>query len=93
MADLVISKPGGLTTSECLARGLPMVIVNPIPGQESRNSDFLLENGAGVKVNHVCTLTAKINELLADTDRLTRLAPRRRRWAIRRPRSTSPAAP
>ncbi len=72
-ADLVISKPGGLTTSECLARGLPMVIVNPIPGQESRNSDFLLENGAGVKVNHVCTLTAKINELLADTDRLTRL--------------------
>ncbi len=72
-ADLVISKPGGLTTSECLARGLPMVIVNPIPGQESRNSDFLLENGAGVKVNHVCTLTAKINELLADTDRLARL--------------------
>ena len=41
-----------------------MVIVNPIPGQESRNSDYLLENGAGVKVNHVCTLTAKINDLL-----------------------------
>ena len=72
-ADLVISKPGGLTTSECLARGLPMVIVNPIPGQESRNSDYLLENGAGVKVNHVCTLTAKVNELLNDPDRLARL--------------------
>jgi processive 1,2-diacylglycerol beta-glucosyltransferase len=72
-ADLVVTKPGGLTTSECLARGLPMVIVNPIPGQESRNSDFLLESGAGVKVNHVCTLTAKLNELLNDTDRLTRL--------------------
>jgi processive 1,2-diacylglycerol beta-glucosyltransferase len=72
-ADLVVTKPGGLTTSECLARGLPMVIVNPIPGQESRNSDFLLENGAGVKVNHVCTLTAKLNDLLSEPDRLTRL--------------------
>src|SRR5690606_28699168 len=46
VADLVVSKPGGLTTSEALARGAAMVIVNPIPGQESRNSDFLLENGA-----------------------------------------------
>lgn len=72
-AELVISKPGGLTTSECLARGLPMVIVNPIPGQESRNSDYLLESGAGVKVNHVCTLTAKINELLNNPERLARL--------------------
>ena len=50
-ADLVVSKPGGLTTSEVLARGAAMVIVNPIPGQESRNSDFLLENGAAIKVN------------------------------------------
>ena len=72
-ADLVISKPGGLTTSECLARGLPMVIVNPIPGQEGRNSDYLLESGAGVKVNHVCTLTAKVNDLLNNPDRLARL--------------------
>jgi len=72
-ADLVVSKPGGLTTSETLARGLPMVIVNPIPGQESRNSDYLLENGAAVKVNHVCTLTAKLNDLLNDPDRLARL--------------------
>jgi processive 1,2-diacylglycerol beta-glucosyltransferase len=72
-ADLVVSKPGGLTTSECLARGLPMVIVNPIPGQESRNSDYLLESGAGVKVNHICTLTAKINELLNNPERLARL--------------------
>ena len=45
VADLVVSKPGGLTTSETLARGAVMVIVNPIPGQETRNSDFLLESG------------------------------------------------
>src|SRR5262249_4831579 len=49
-ADLVMSKPGGLTTSETLARGAGMVIVNPTPGQEYRNSDFLLENGAAIKV-------------------------------------------
>ena len=48
-ADLVVSKPGGLTTSECLASGAVMVIVNPIPGQETRNSDFLLERGAAAK--------------------------------------------
>ena len=84
-ADLVVSKPGGLTTSECLARGLPMVIINPIPGQESRNSDYLLENGAGIKVNHVCTLTAKINDLLAQPERLARL--RASALALGHPRS------
>ena len=45
VADLVVSKPGGLTTSEALASGAAMVIVNPIPGQEARNSDYLLEQG------------------------------------------------
>src|SRR5262249_56289378 len=63
-ADLVVSKPGGLTTSETLARGAAMVIVNPIPGQESRNSDFLLENGAAIKVNNIATLSYKLTALL-----------------------------
>jgi processive 1,2-diacylglycerol beta-glucosyltransferase len=68
-ADLVVSKPGGLTTSEVLARGAIMVIVNPIPGQESRNSDYLLENGAAIKANNVATLGFKIDALLRDTAR------------------------
>lgn len=72
-ADLVVSKPGGLTTSETLARGAAMVIVNPIPGQESRNSDFLLENGAAVKVNNVATLAHKVTAVLRDEGRLARL--------------------
>jgi processive 1,2-diacylglycerol beta-glucosyltransferase len=55
VADLVVSKPGGLTTAETLARGAGMVIVNPVPGQEERNSDYLLENGAAIKVNHLPT--------------------------------------
>ena len=62
MADVVVSKPGGLTTSEVLACGAAMAIVNPIPGQESRNSDFLLENGAGIKINNLSTLAFKLTE-------------------------------
>jgi len=69
-ADVVVSKPGGLTTSEVLARGAAMVIVNPIPGQESRNSDFLLENGAALKANNAATLPLKLSRLLGDRDRL-----------------------
>jgi processive 1,2-diacylglycerol beta-glucosyltransferase len=72
-ADLVVSKPGGLTTSETLARGAVMVIVNPIPGQESRNSDFLLENGAAIKVNNLATLAYKVGALLEDPARLAQL--------------------
>lgn len=85
VADLVVSKPGGLTTSETLARGAAMVIVNPIPGQESRNSDFLLENGAAIKVNNVATLAYKLTTLLRDADRLKQLKANARR--LGRPRA------
>jgi processive 1,2-diacylglycerol beta-glucosyltransferase len=85
VADLVVSKPGGLTTSETLARGAVMVIVNPIPGQESRNSDFLLENGAGIKANNIATLRHKITTLLREPKRLAQLQANVRRVA--RPRA------
>ena len=80
-ADLVISKPGGLTTSEVLARGAAMVIVNPIPGQESRNSDYLLESGAAIKANNAATLALKVSALLSDRARLQRLKENARRIA------------
>jgi processive 1,2-diacylglycerol beta-glucosyltransferase len=73
VADVVLTKPGGLTTSEVLARGAAMAIVNPIPGQESRNSDFLLENGAAIKINNVTTLRFKLAQLLDDGKRLEQL--------------------
>jgi processive 1,2-diacylglycerol beta-glucosyltransferase len=73
VADLVVSKPGGLTTSETLARGAVMVIANPIPGQESRNSDYLLEKGAAIKVNNAATLAYKVTALLTDPTRLQQL--------------------
>jgi len=78
-ADLVLSKPGGLTTSEILARGAAFAIVNPIPGQESRNSDYLLENGAAVKINNVPTMSHKLAPLLADRGRLQALKDRAKR--------------
>lgn len=70
VADLLISKPGGMTSAEALAAGLPMCIVNPIPGQEERNSDHLLEEGIAVKCNDLGTLTFKIQRLLDDPERL-----------------------
>ena len=85
IADLVVSKPGGLTTSETLASGSVMVIVNPIPGQESRNSDYLLESGAAIKVNNAATLASKVSKLLADRSRLEQLRANVRR--IARPRA------
>jgi processive 1,2-diacylglycerol beta-glucosyltransferase len=73
VAGVVMTKPGGLTTSEALASGAAMAIVNPIPGQESRNSDYLLENGAAVKINNIGTLAYKLEALLNDGDRLRTL--------------------
>jgi processive 1,2-diacylglycerol beta-glucosyltransferase len=64
VSDLIISKPGGLTTSEALAMGKPIFILNPIPGQEAANSDFLLERGAAAKVNRVEDLPFRLGQLL-----------------------------
>lgn len=68
-ADMIVGKPGGLTTSESLAAGLVMVIVNPIPGQEERNSDHLLEEGVAIRCNNLPTLAFKIDRLLDDKER------------------------
>ena len=48
ISDLVVTKPGGLTTTESLASHLPMVIINPIPGQEEKNAKFLVKNGIAI---------------------------------------------
>jgi processive 1,2-diacylglycerol beta-glucosyltransferase len=72
-ADVVVTKPGGLTVAESLACGLPLVVVNPIPGQETRNADYLLEHGAAIKVNNARLLGYRVSGLLADGSRLERL--------------------
>jgi processive 1,2-diacylglycerol beta-glucosyltransferase len=63
-ADLILTKPGGLTSSEALACGKPLLIIDPIPGQETANADFLLERGAAVKINSVDDLPFRISRLL-----------------------------
>ena len=82
-ADLLIGKPGGLTSSEALARGLALVIVHPIPGQEERNADHLLEAGAAIRCNNVPALAWKIDRLLSDPARLG--AMRASAWRLARP--------
>ena len=83
ISDLFIGKPGGLTTSEALACGLPMAIISPIPGQEERNTDHLLEEGAAIKFNELTTIPFKIDRLLGDGARLA--AMRQCAFALGRP--------
>jgi processive 1,2-diacylglycerol beta-glucosyltransferase len=73
-ADLFVGKPGGLTTSEVLAKGLPMVVINPIPGQEERNSDHLLEHGAAIRSNNLPALAYKINTLINTPGKLVQMS-------------------
>lgn len=72
-ADLLVGKAGGLTVSEALARGLAMAIVAPIPGQEDRNTDHLLEEGAAVRCNNLSSAPWKIASILDDPARLARM--------------------
>src|SRR5688572_31373708 len=80
-SDIVLGKPGGLTTCEALAKGLAFAIVNPIPGQEERNSDHLLEAGVGIRCNNLPTLAYKLDRLLADPARFTTMQANARKMA------------
>ncbi len=73
-ACIVVTKSGGLTTSECLALGRPMIIARPTPGQEDRNADFLLEGGAAWKARTPESLRWKIQKLWREPECLDRLS-------------------
>ena len=75
-ADLVITKPGGLTTSECLAMGLPMIVNSPIPGQEERNADYLMEQGVALKALDAVTLEYRVGLLMNQPGRLAQMQSR-----------------
>jgi processive 1,2-diacylglycerol beta-glucosyltransferase len=72
-ADLLVGKAGGLTTSEALSRTLPMALIEPIPGQEERNADHLLEAGAAIRCNNLPAAAWKIANLLDDPAKLARM--------------------
>jgi len=77
-ADIAVTKPGGLTTSECLAMQLPMLVVSPIPGQEERNADALLEAGCALKAVDAAALVFKLKALFQAPERLTDIRRRQR---------------
>ena len=65
-ADILVSKPGGLTTSEALSRALPMIVVDPIPGQEAHNVDFLIAQGAAKKATFRSSVAQTLTEILQE---------------------------
>lgn len=73
ISDLVITKPGGLTTSESLASNLPIIIINPIPGQEEQNAKFLESEGAGIWIKKDSNSAAIINSILSDENKLNNM--------------------
>jgi processive 1,2-diacylglycerol beta-glucosyltransferase len=77
-ADIYVGKAGGLSSAEALARGLALVIVNPIPGQEERNADHFLEEGVALRCNNLPALSYKIETLLADPVRFRRMTAKAR---------------
>ncbi|HSI57261.1 MAG TPA: glycosyltransferase, partial [Ideonella sp.] len=75
-ADLVVTKPGGLTISECMALGKPMLLVSPIPGQEEHNAAYLLEEGAAWLAYDAIGLAYKLQRLMAQPATLAAMAAR-----------------
>lgn len=83
LADMAITKPGGLSSSECLVMGLPMILINPIPGQEERNSDYLVQQGVALRADNPSDLACCVQRLFSDRDSLANM--RSRALAIARP--------
>jgi processive 1,2-diacylglycerol beta-glucosyltransferase len=84
-SDLLVGKAGGLTSSEAMARGVPIVALRPIPGQEERNCDYLQESGAAVRVHDLDELHFRLTHFLSNPEHLARMKTNAR--AIGRPRS------
>jgi processive 1,2-diacylglycerol beta-glucosyltransferase len=72
-SDLLISKAGGLTITEAMATGLPMIIIQPAPGQEKGNTSFLEKTGTGIHVKHVGNLNLVVGDLIKDPSKLQQM--------------------
>lgn len=73
VADIILTKPGGITTAEALAKGLAMLIIKPIPGQEENNTVYLIQKGAAIKIDDLKTLNEVVDSLLLGHERLDAL--------------------
>jgi processive 1,2-diacylglycerol beta-glucosyltransferase len=73
-AEVVVTKPGGITTAECLIKRLPMIIINPIPGQEAKNTDFLLTHNVAVQAEKAGGVVRYIDEFLRNPEKLRQMS-------------------
>ena len=78
ISDLVVTKPGGLTTTESLASGLPIVIINPIPGQEEENATYLEENKVAIWIKKGDNVEEILNNLFENPDKMQEMKIRAR---------------
>jgi len=89
-SDLIITKPGGLTSAEALAKGLPLIIVKPIPGQEERNGRYLIDQGAALGIEHLKDLPEVIENLLLSPPKIEEMSQKAR--VLARPKAAEQAA-
>ena len=75
-SNCIVTKPGGLTVSESMAKGLPMALINPIPGQEDRNVEFLLNNGLAMKITNTFPADEAVYQLLSNTEKVRTMVSR-----------------
>ena len=73
IADIIITKPGGVTTAEALSKNLPMIIIQPLPGQEAHNTAYLMEKGAAIKIDNPEDISFILEGLLRDKNKLIRM--------------------
>jgi processive 1,2-diacylglycerol beta-glucosyltransferase len=78
VADLLITKPGGLTTAEALAAGLPMILTHPIPGPEERHVSYLVQQGAAVQARTLGEIPRLVTLLLSNPENLAEMSRRQR---------------
>jgi len=73
ISNILVTKPGGLTTAEAISKELPIVIFNPIPGQEKNNTKYLLDRGIALKADNPQEIAILVKELLTNKDKYSQM--------------------
>lgn len=81
MAHVLISKPGGMTSTECLCRELPMIIFHPIPGQEEANTDYLVEHNLAIRADCVAEVKTVLEDVLEDYNIINQVKENMTKWS------------
>jgi processive 1,2-diacylglycerol beta-glucosyltransferase len=90
ISEIIITKPGGITTAEALVKRLPMIIINPIPGQEAKNTEYLLSQHVAVEAGNANDVMLLVDEFLRNPRKLWTM--REAAGAVARPRSAENSA-